>query len=710
MPIARKLPLAIAGVAAIAAVLAGGVGYMVASRTITNEAKVQLSALAESKSETLGVYLRSIEDDIQSLRSSPVTLQALAAFDAGFARMGTDATDRLQGLYIEKNPNPIGQKDALDFAPDGSPYSQAHARFHPWFRTYLKQKGYYDIFLFDTDGQNVYTVFKELDFATNLVDGQWKDTDLGAVFSAAKANAATGKSAFVDFKPYAPSNNVPASFIAAPITDADGKFRGVIAFQMPIDRINNAMSSGLALGQSGEAMILGGDKLMRNQSRLTKDQTILAASHDAPAVDEALGGKSGVTEAATRVGQAGLIAYQPLEFNGVTWAILVEKSKAEALAALVPMMWTIFGATLILVVIGAFAGIAFARTIAVPVGRLTEVMGDLANGNDNVTVEGSGRQDEIGAMARAVEIFKENALERRRLEEQARKEAASRAERTAKIDALTGEFESAVSEMVRTVAAAATELQATAAVMTQNAQSANQLASNVAAAAEEQTVNAETASAGAGDLAKAITDIERNAADSALVVREAVTAAQSATQVIDSLADAARRIGEVVDLIKDIADQTNLLALNATIEAARAGEAGRGFAIVAQEVKSLANQTAGATDDIAAQIQGIERPMKDAVAAIESIDRIIAKLAQNAQAIEQSVAEQSATTGEIARNVAEVSKAAVSVAEDITRVSQASGETGAAASQVLSASADVARQSEALQAVVSKFLTGVKAA
>jgi methyl-accepting chemotaxis protein len=179
---------------------------------------------------------------------------------------------------------------------------------------------------------------------------------------------------------------------------------------------------------------------------------------------------------------------------------------------------------------------------------------------------------------------------------------------------------------------------------------------------------------------------------------------------VKALAEAAQKIGDVVKLINDIAGQTNLLALNATIEAARAGEAGKGFAVVASEVKSLATQTAKATEDIANQVKAIQSATGDSVAAIEGITTTITRINEIATTVASAVEEQGAATKEIARNVQQASAGTTEVSRNISGVTQAAGETGAASSQVLGAASDLAKQGETLRAEVSRFLADIRAA
>ena len=265
LKISVKLPLIMLSLAALNAFGTFAISSYVSRTQGEAEASNELRALKEAKAGTLELYLHSIEQDLSVMATNDDVRVALKAYMDGWFSLGFGQKDKLQAAYITNNPNETGQKHKLDAAADGSAYSAAHKRYHPWLRHFLETKGYYDIFLFSPNGDLVYTVFKELDYATNLVSGPYKDSGLGKVFRMARDNPKADYQAFVDFEPYAPSADAPASFIAQPILDETGALAGVIAFQMPVERINNVMKSAEGLGESGTAYLVGGDGLMRRK-------------------------------------------------------------------------------------------------------------------------------------------------------------------------------------------------------------------------------------------------------------------------------------------------------------------------------------------------------------------------------------------------------------------------------------------------------------
>ena len=273
-------------------------------------------------------------------------------------------------------------------------------------------------------------------------------------------------------------------------------------------------------------------------------------------------------------------------------------------------------------------------------------------------------------------------------------------------DVVTAQVQMAerVGEVVDIVSSSSAELQATAESMAATAEETSRQSEAVAAAAEEATTNVQTVAAAAEQMAKSVEEIGRQVAQSSIVAGRAVDEANRTNTTVESLAEAAQKIGEVVELISDIASQTNLLALNATIEAARAGDAGKGFAVVASEVKSLANQTAKATEDIAAQISGMQEATSGTVESIKGISSTIGEISEIANAIAAAVEEQSAATQEISRNVQEAATGTQDVSSNITSVNEAAIETGKSAGGVLEAAQELSTQGEKLRTEIEKFM------
>ncbi|RVU36584.1 methyl-accepting chemotaxis protein [Hwanghaeella grinnelliae] len=679
----------------VTALAMGGYSVSTSVDQIHDAAAEKFEVLGQDRKESLLAYLETIRSDLRNTSSLPFTHDALTAFTAGWEAFKTDQTEILQELYITGNPNPAGQKENLDAASDGSPYSVAHAKYHPWFRAFLREQGYYDIFLFDLDGNVVYTVYKELDYATNVVNGKYKDTDLGNAFRAARDNPSEGFQAFFDFKPYAPSAGAPASFISTPIIE-DGQPVGVLVFQMPIDRINQILSAETGLGETGRVFLVGQDKLLRNNSRFATENEILNRKLDIPAVDSALNGDVGSIEGPVD-GTASLSEYQPLDFMGVRYALAVVIDDAEVFSEVNSVIVTKIGVVLAIMILIGIAGIFVARRMSGPIVNLTDVMRKLAAGNTNVEVPAADRRDELGEMGRAVEVFKTNALENARLAgEQQRLEQESAAQKAESLRVMAEKVEVQVEDAVGFVSGLTTKMSANASEMTDASANVMSSAQTVAAAAEESLVNADSVASAADQLSSAITEIAERVAHSTSIASSAAQSAEKTRDIVTSLSKAAEDVGSVIQLISEVAEQTNLLALNATIEAARAGDAGKGFAVVANEVKGLASQTQKSAAEITTQVGQMQSITSQAVKAISEIVATIEEVNNVSAGIAAAVEEQSASTREIAENVSQAAAGAREVSERIADVSQE-------ASKVDEISGSVAEHSTSLSDSITKL-------
>jgi methyl-accepting chemotaxis protein len=362
---------------------------------------------------------------------------------------------------------------------------------------------------------------------------------------------------------------------------------------------------------------------------------------------------------------------------------------------------------LLLVGIGIYAVL---NALTRPIIGLTQAMGILAAGDTAVEIPARARADEVGAMAVAVQVFKDKMIHGDQLAVEKRADQERKEKRQVAIEGFITSFEGDVRGSLGTLTLAANEMRATSQAMSATAEATSAQATTVAAAAEQASANVQTVSAATEELSSSVAEISRQVSQSSRIAGQAVNEADHTNATVRGLSAAAQKIGDVVKLISDIASQTNLLALNATIEAARAGDAGKGFAVVASEVKSLANQTARATEEISAQVAAMQSATSEAVEAIKSIGATIGAINEIATTIASTVEEQGAATQEIARNVQEAAQGTGQVSSNIVSVNQAAAETGAASSQVLASAEELGKQAETLRADVSKFLANIRAA
>ncbi|WP_315719098.1 MULTISPECIES: HAMP domain-containing methyl-accepting chemotaxis protein [unclassified Bradyrhizobium] len=382
----------------------------------------------------------------------------------------------------------------------------------------------------------------------------------------------------------------------------------------------------------------------------------------------------------------------------------------QAIGAARMRLFLALGILLLVAIVSVAVVIGVVRGVIGPLVGLTGVTLRLANGELSADIPNDTRKDEIGAMARALKIFKDALIAKKESDEAAQRDAQAQIDRARRLDTLTRNFEATIADIVNTVSSAASGLETSADTLTDTANRSKELSTVVAAASEEASANVQSVASATEELSSSVHEISRQVQASARMAGDAVQQVRQTNGRVADLSQAAARIGDVVELINSIAGQTNLLALNATIEAARAGDAGRGFAVVATEVKALAEQTAKATDEISQQISGVQAATQESVNAIQAISSTIERLAEIAAAIAAAVEEQGAATQEISRNVQQAAHGTQQVSSNITDVQRGAAQTGSASAEVLSSAKSLAGDSNRLKREVGNFLEAVRAA
>ncbi|WP_323795304.1 methyl-accepting chemotaxis protein [Nisaea sp.] len=429
-------------------------------------------------------------------------------------------------------------------------------------------------------------------------------------------------------------------------------------------------------------------RLMSNYLTVNQARAIEVTGEPQIAIDR-------FTEAAMKLEQ---------ELSGIS-----SRAVAQRAAALASFTVTMIVSIALIIVVAVVSAFAMSRSIATPIGSMTELMGEMAEGNLDITVSGTERKDEIGSMAAAVEVFKRNGLEQREQKAREAEQQAQESERHQKMEGYTRSFDAEMVSALKIVEEAVNSVRVSSETMAANAQNTTGLSQDAAAAIEEANANIQTVASATTELSSSINEISSQMAQASTVTRAAVGEVETTNARVGALNEAAESIGQVIQIIDEIAEQTNLLALNATIEAARAGEAGKGFAVVASEVKSLATQTSKATEEISQKIAEIQSETSAAADAVLGIGNTINKIDELTAVVASAVEEQGAATNEIAQNIEQAASGTQTVAQVVETVSAAAGETGQLAESQQTVVAELSERNRKLKGEIDQFLGNVRA-
>lgn len=414
MPMRIKLPLLMCAIAVITGLVVGLSAITTATTQGEKNAAEDFKRILITRDEKIAAAFEGYEDSLTLAAKNPYITQALRDFSAGRRDFGENPAPVMQSLYIQGNPNKLGERHALNDAQDGSSYSAAHRSYHPYFSDFTRENEFYDIFLIDAEGSIVYTYAKEEDFGENLFTGRWKTSLSEAFTQLAKQNATTVSAVFTDFSVYAPSNNAHAGFILAPVFEGN-RFVGAVAAQIPLNTLNAIMTNPQGLGSTGEAFLIGSDFMHRTDLRLTEGDQILSLKNEAKQVKLALEGKTGVLMNAKDVnGNHVIAAYAPLDVMGKRFASVARIQFGEVMAPVKEQRNTILLQVLVIIAVVTVVGLFVARGIVRRITSMRSVMEKMSNGDD-AEIPYTQSRDEIGDMARTLEEFAKAAVDNARL-------------------------------------------------------------------------------------------------------------------------------------------------------------------------------------------------------------------------------------------------------------------------------------------------------
>lgn len=403
LSIQSKLPMAMATMVAVNIVLLSSVSYLKSRALVVQSAYEKLDEIGDARAERVARLLTQIDENILDKSSDPAAIQAIKHFTSSYLSL-ENPEETLKRAYIDENPYPPSDRDKLYGSNENLQYDFVHRRYHPVFSTLKTAMGYYDVFLFDTEGNLVYSVYKEADYATNFLDGEWKDSGLGTAYRQALAAGPEAESVFVDFAPYGPSANAPAAFIARPVFDTDGTRLGVISFQMPSSNLNAAASA--QMGETGHSFLVGSDGYMRSDTPLTEINDILVTKETSPAVERGTSGEDGSLEYLGLSGELYHGHFNAIPYHGVAWALITEQSERELLGALPGMIRTqaLIGAVFLAAAI--VLSFLLSRSVSLPLRHIVTSVGNIAEKKYDIEVQDTDRGDEIGDIAQSLDSFR----------------------------------------------------------------------------------------------------------------------------------------------------------------------------------------------------------------------------------------------------------------------------------------------------------------
>jgi len=681
LSIGIKLPASFILLTFIVVSIIGYLGYRDFRNGLVHEAEAKLEILVNERSKSISMWFDGMQRQVASYGVDPHVVKAVQGLSATFGLLMEDPVADLQAAYIDDNPNPRGQRELLEQAETDAPYNYQHGAFHPYFREILETLGLYDVFLFDQNGNLIYSVKKETDFANNFVDGPYKQSGLGDAYRSA-IETATGRVSFVDFASYAPNSGNAAAFMATPIVGSNGTPIGVFAIQLPVDQINEAVNSPVGLGATGEILLIADDKKARTTSRFDGRHDILSdlpfPPHIASSFDQ---GGGHFVDLAGLNGKTSISTIKDVRILNDTWHILAEFEASEIFAAAVAQRNKTILVSVIAVTIAGLAAWLVSRSLTTPVIAITGAMAKVSERNYDIADGRFDRLDELGDLSRALVKMSERSQEfdarvesEKKLaisQEFAVQELGTALRRLAKKDfsrvlekPFAPEFEALREDFnvtLKNLNSTMSQLFQFSRMIEDQTQKMSNESSQLANRTENQAATLEETAAAVDQITGHIKSNSEDLKTAEGIVIEASDKASKGQKVLDrtskamiEIENSSSEIQKIIGVVDDIAFQTNLLALNAGVEAARAGEAGRGFAVVATEVQQLAQRATDSVSQISTLIENSGQAVAQGVELVSDTDAALADIVERIEAISGLIISVAANSNEQSDGLAEI--------------------------------------------------------
>ncbi|MFV1440369.1 MULTISPECIES: methyl-accepting chemotaxis protein [unclassified Phaeobacter] len=725
-----KLPLIMVALTATFLVTVSFLVYSMAEKSIRDFVYASKATTARSGEQALSFMMEAARRDLSINASQPTVFRAISNFDRVYTMIEEEPVGFLRRHYIEENPNAANERHLLSDPGDGSYYSQSHATYHPTFLQSLEVNGYEDLYLLNASGQLLYSVKKREDFIQQFGSGENAESGLGKVFSAA-LNAEEGQVVTADFATYAPGGGGAGAFMAVPVFNKKKEVIGVMAVQISSAAVVAALTSNMDVDGHQNIFLVGSDGTARSTSVIEEEFAIGDALPENAVTKAAAAGDSGLFESATSISGKPIIAMvRPLDIAGFDWSLVLQTEEQAAFAKvrdirLVAML--MIGVSVLIAIVVSFVA---ARHVTRPILALREATNALAAEDYASEISGRGRGDELGDLARSLDMFRDKLL--------IADEAAEREEEAAKqTAAVVEEMSGALAELQRGNLAcdiqqpfaehyetlrenfnrSLVNLRDSLSEVVDAAHNVDKFSEEQRASAEEMAHRTEAQAGTLEETAAALQDLTnsiRETADRAGQVDETMRGTRdeaehsnhivtSAVQAMDQIQDASEQISQIINMIDDIAFQTNLLALNAGVEAARAGEAGAGFAVVASEVRALAMRASKAAGQIKGLTSASEEHVANGVA-------MVGRAGDALSGIIEKVTNVSDLITEIADGVQKQSKGLENINGAMGRLDGTTQQNAAMSEEASAASQLLQHEAQALTGVVSRFQLGNGAA